>query len=167
MLHPLQLGSIMLRSQNARRCPCRITFHVSGIRALEVRFVNVVQRLGPGSRAPSLGEPESLVAEDLVHIFQAAARRLGIEEPRDGHEGSVEHGPDDVQLVTQVFDRTRCHIDDDEVGNPMSRDTEGDAFVASAQGHDLGGVHPGDREDAKREEVEKEEAKCHEDPLGC
>lgn len=130
--HALQLAILMLRSQNAGGCPRRITLHVGGIRAFEVRFVDVVQRLGPSPRAPSLGESESLVAENLVHVFQAAASRLGVEEPCDGHEGSVEHGPNDVQLVTQVLNRTGCHVDDYEVGNPVACYAKSDTFVASA-----------------------------------
>ena len=140
---------------------------MGGIRALEIRFVNVMQRLGPGPGASSLGEAESLIAEDLVHVFQAAASRLGIKQPCDGHEGGIEHGPNDVQLIPQVLDRTGSHVDDDEVGDPVACDAEGDTFVASAQGHDLGGVHPGNRQDAEGEDVEEEEAECYEDPLGC
>ena len=140
---------------------------MGGIRALEVRLVDVVQRLGPRPRAPSLGESESLVAEDLVHVFQAAASRLGVEEPRDGHEGSIEDSPNDVQLVPQVLDRAGRHVDDDEVADPVTGNAKGDTFVAGAEGHDLGGVHPGDWEDAEGEEVEEEEAECYEDPLGC
>ena len=157
----------MLRSQDAGGCPCRITFHVGGIRTLEVCFVDVMQRLGPGPGASSLGEAEPLVAKDLVHIFQAAASRLGVEEPCDGHEGSIEHSPNNVQLVPQVLDRTGSHVNNDEITDPVACHAKGDAFVASAERHDLGGVHPGDREDAEGEEVEEEEAECYEDPLGC
>ena len=48
----------------------------------------------------------------------------------------------------------------------MRADAEGDAFVAGAEGHDFGGVHPGDGEDAPGEDVEEEEAEGDEDPLG-
>lgn len=83
---------------------------------------SIAALLGSGAGAAGLGETEALVAEDLVHVLQTAAGRLGVPEPGDGDEGGVEHGPDDVQPVLQVGDGVGGDEDDDEVAQPVGSD---------------------------------------------
>ena len=117
------------------------------------------------ARLLTLRETKPFVQEHLVHILETPPRRLRVEEIRDGHEASVEDSPDDVKPVAEVIDGAGRDVDDDEVGEPVGAYAEGDTLVARAKGHDLGGVHPADRENAPGEDVEEEEGECYEDPI--
>ena len=48
----------------------------------------------------------------------------------------------------------------------MGANTESDALVTGAKGHDFRGVHPRDGEDTEGEDVKEEEGEGYEDPLG-
>ncbi len=95
----------------------------------------------------TFGDTEALVQEDLVHLLETASCGLGVEEVSDRYETGVENGPDDVELIAEIGNCLWGDIDNDEVGEPVRTDTEGDTLVTCAEGHDLGGVHPGDGQD--------------------
>lgn len=116
------------------------------------------------ARLAGLRDPEPLIVKDLIHVLETPARRLRVEEPGDGDEAGVEDGPDDVQLPAETVDGVRGDEDDDEVGQPVGTDADGDALVARAQRHDLRRVHPAHGQDAPGEDVEEEEDKDHEYP---
>ena len=117
------------------------------------------------ARLLTLRKTKPFIQEHLIHILETPSRRLRIEEIRDGHEASVEDSPDDVEPVAQIIDGAGRDVDDNEVGEPVGADAEGDALVARAEGHDFGGVHPADGEDTPGEDVEEEEGECYEDPI--
>lgn len=115
---------------------------------------------------PALGNPKAFIQENFIHVLQAAPRGLRVEEVGDGDESGIEHGPDDVQFGTEVFDGVRGEKDNGEVGEPVGADTNGDTFVAGSKRHDFRSVHPGDGQDPPGEDVKEEEAKGYKDPLG-
>ncbi len=111
-------------------------------------------------------DPKPLTQKDGVHVFKAAPRGFRVEEPGDGHENRIEDSPDDVEAIPEALDGLRGDVHDGEVGEPVGGGAESDAFVASAEGHYFGSVHPGDGEDAEGEGVEEEEGEGDEEPLG-
>lgn len=117
-------------------------------------------------RAARLGNAELLVLEHAVHVLQTPLGGLGVEEVGDGYETGVEDGPDDVELVPEVFDGAGGDVDDDEVGQPVGADAERDPLVAGAERHDFRGVHPAHGQDTPREDVEEEEGEGYKDPVG-
>lgn len=121
--------------------------------------------LGPGAWAPSLRETEAFVSENLVHVLETASSGLRVPKPSDGDEGSVEHSPDDVELVLKIGNSPRSDVHDDKVAEPVGGDAESDTLVTRAEGHDFGSVHPGDGQDTEGEDVEENEAESDEDPL--
>lgn len=119
------------------------------------------------ARAWLLGfrDSEPFGQEDLVHVFQAAPSGLRVEEVRDGDEACVENGPNNVELVSEILNGNRCHVNDHKVGQPVGADTHGDTLVPSAKWHDFRSVHPADGKNAPGENVEEEESEGHEGPL--
>lgn len=98
-------------------------------------FLQIGVRVGiklPWSWLSAFGNAEALVEENLIHVLQAATSGFRVEEVRDGDERGVEHGPDDVETGTKVFDCVRCEEDNGKIGEPVGADTEGDTFVASS-----------------------------------
>lgn len=94
--------------------------------------VSVIPLPDPHARLSRPRDAEPLIQEHLVHILQTPPRRFRIEKPCDGDEAGVEDSPDDVQAILEIVDGTRGDEDDDEVGEPVGADAEGDAFVAGA-----------------------------------
>lgn len=117
------------------------------------------------ARFSRMRDAKLLTQKYLVHLLQAAAGGLGVEEVGDGHKTGIEDRPDDIQAKPQIADRHRGDVDDDEVAQPVGADADGDALVAGAQGHDLAGVHPRDGQDAPGEDVEEQKARGDEDPV--
>ena len=117
------------------------------------------------ARLLTFRETKPFIQENLIHILQTSSRCLRVEEIRDRDEAGVEDSPDDVKLVAKVVNGAGCDVDDDKVGEPVGAYAEGDALVTRAEGHDFGGVHPADRKDTPREDIEEEEGECYEDPI--
>ena len=105
------------------------------------------------------------MSEDFVKVFQAATRRLRVEEPSDGDESCVHACPNNVEPIAQILDSPWSDVDHNEVAKPVRTDTNGDTLVARTQWHNFRCVHPRDGKNAPREDVEEDETECYKDPL--
>ena len=114
---------------------------------------------------PSLRDPKPLIQKDSVHIFKASTCRLWIEQPGNRYEYCIQEGPQDVQSISKAMNSLRGNVHNDKVGEPVGCCTKSNALIARAKGHDLGGIHPRDRQYSEGKEVKEQECEGYEDPL--
>lgn len=105
--------------------------------------------------------------KDGIDLFQATARRFGVEEVDEGQEGKVEDGEDEVAFPALAVHGAGGHHDGGKVPDPVGRGGDGVALGAQVQGHDLGAVEPGHAEEAEGEEGVVEEEGDDDDDGGA
>lgn len=118
-----------------------------------------------GAWLPGLRDPKPLVQKDGVHIFKASSCSLWIEQPSNRYEYCIQDSPEDVQSISKAMNSLRGDVYNDKVGEPMGGCTKSNALVARAKGHDLGSIHPRDRQNSEGKKVKEQEGEGYEDPL--
>ena len=140
------------------RCRSYLTSSVSYRSRLILKFYPCTWTSGPC-------DSESLITKDGVHVLKTSSCRFWIEEPCDGHKACVEYSPNDIQSIAKAVNSLRGNVDDNEVREPVGSGTKSDALVARPKGHDLRRIHPRDRQDSERKDVEEQEGKGYKCPL--
>ena len=100
-----------------------------------------------------------LVKEHLIHLFQSPPRCLYAEEVSERNARCTDNSPDPEIVSTDRIQPDRRHHHHHKVRGPVREDAYGCRLIAHAQRLNLGGVRPGDREDAECETVQVEEHK--------
>ncbi|KAG8533114.1 uncharacterized protein KY384_001897 [Bacidia gigantensis] len=120
------------------------------------------QEMSANVRSPLYKLRKSL--EETVSVWMPWTG-LGVEKVSDRHKTSVEDSPNDIKPPRKIVNGAWRNIDNHKIAEPMAADAERNALVASAERHDLRGVHPGDGQNTPGEDVEEDEAEGYEYPL--
>ena len=70
---------------------------------------------------PGLLARRAIIAEDLVHLFERLASRLGHEEVNPEERKQAEYSKEDVCAEAGVFDKRRSDKANDKVEEPVAR----------------------------------------------